>query len=311
MKGGGGGGGGAGEMPTSTYGGYDNYNYCVSYYVVTVPSSDPCAIYNPNAVSDAAGGSSGVSGNLLDALQGGGTSGGTQTSVSSILQKGTQSAGGTGTQETQTGSQTSRPSNAVRLSPGLSGDVRLGSAGATIIANLRQGLSEVASFFGGSTFGSSQSLSVAGRLCASRPWATGFIGNVIPSSFFDGLCEWRGYQVGVAISSQGSNTGSGSTASSQAGNKQRPGFQLPEFDMPPEADIWAEPASVRLGTRTYIFWNARGVISCAENGPSFEQRSLSGGASTVPLSGPTTFTIECLTSASSTIKDSVTVQIAI
>ena len=81
--------------------------------------------------------------------------------------------------------------------------------------------------------------------------------------------------------------------------------------MPPEADIWAEPASVRLGTRTYIFWNARGVVSCEERGPSFEQNSLSGGASTVPISGPTTFVIECLTSASTTVRDSVTVQIAI
>ncbi|OGG72879.1 hypothetical protein A3A38_01560 [Candidatus Kaiserbacteria bacterium RIFCSPLOWO2_01_FULL_53_17] len=309
MKGGGGG-GGAGEMPTSTdY--YAGGGGCVQYYQVTVPSSDPCAIYNPNAISGAALGPSGVSGNLLDALGGGGTNTNTQTNVSTgLLQGKTNTPGGSQSSQTQT-SQTSQQSNTVRLAPGLSGDVRLGSAGATIIANLRQGLSEVASFFGGSTFGSSQSLSVAGRLCASRPWASGFIANVIPSSFFDGLCEWRGYHVGVAIAPQTSGTASAGDGSSSQPGQQRPGFQLPESDMPPEADIWAEPASVRLGTRTYIFWNARGVVSCEERGPSFEQNSLSGGASTVPISGPTTFVIECLTSASTTVRDSVTVQIAI
>lgn len=309
MQGGGGGGGGMGDLPTTTFEGG-----CVNYYQVTVPSSDPCALFVPTAVTDAAGGSSGISNNLLDALGGGGT----PSSVSNTLLnpgKNTSSSTNTGSQSSSQGQpQTNTPpSNAFSLIPGLSGDVRIGSAGATIIANLREGLSEVAGFFGGSTLGASESLSVAGRLCASRPWAESFVTNLIPTSFFDGLCEWRGYQVG-AVAAQGgpSNTSTSLSASSQSSVSLPPSaIQLPASDAPPEVNIWAEPASVRLGTRTYIFWNAKGVVSCKAVGPSFTQNSLSGGASTVPISGPTTFNIQCLTAASTTVSDSVTVQIAI
>lgn len=299
LKGGGGGGGGA-PPPTDPMAGA---NGCTTYYPTTVPSSDPCAIYSPSGVLDgAAGGSSGVSSSLLDALNGG-----TKTNTS-----GTGSSTPTGTNtQTQTNTTNTGNSSVKAAAPGLSGDVRIGSAGATIIANLRQGLSEVAGFFGGSTGGASQALSAAGKLCSSRPWAGTFVGNVIPSSFFDGLCEWRGYQAGIVTPT---NTAKASnTAATQKTSVSRPGISLQPAasDVPPEVDIWAEPASVRLGTRTYIFWNARGVVSCKGSGPSFSQNSLSGGASTVPITGPTTFNIECLTTASSTVQDSVTVQIAI
>lgn len=310
MKGGGGGGGGAGEMPTDP-----NATACTTYYQVTVPSSDPCAIYNPSGVLDAAGGaggSSSVADGLLDAL--GGSGGSNPSNVSDKLldtTKNTQGGTQTGTAATKTTTNTNASSSVKSAAPGLSGDVRIGSAGATIVANLRQGLSEVAGFFGGSTGGASQALSAAGRLCSSRPWAGSFVSNVIPTSFFDGLCEWRGYQAGMPIPTNTSKT-STVTSSSQT-TTQKPGISLQPgaSNVPPEVDIWAEPASVRLGTRTYIFWNARGVASCKGSGPSFSQNSLSGGASTVPITGPTTFMIECLTSASTTVQDSVTVQIAI
>jgi hypothetical protein len=308
MKGGGGG-GGAGEMPTTTYGGTG----CVTYYQVTVPSSDPCAIYNPSPILPGTTGGSSVADGLLDAL--GGSSSQTPSNVSDKLIDATKNTTPTGTQTTtttKTNTTTNASSTVKAAAPGLSGDVRIGSAGATIIANLRQGMSEVAGFFGGSTGGASQALSAAGRLCASRPWAGSFVSNVIPTSFFDGLCEWRGYQAGMAMPTNTSKTStitptSGSTASQTSGNS----FQPSASNVPPEVDIWAEPASVRLGTRTYIFWNARGVASCKGSGPSFSQNTLSGGASTVPITGPTTFTIECLTTASTTVQDSVTVQIAI
>lgn len=308
MKGGGGGGGGGGMPPTDP-----NATGCTSYYQVTVPSSDPCAIYNPSGVLDAAGGtgSSGVADGLLDALGG---SGGNTSNVSDKLLDTTKNTTGTSqtTTTTKTTTNTNASSSVKAAAPGLSGDVRIGSAGATIIANLRQGMSEVAGFFGGSTGGASQALSAAGKLCASRPWAGSFVSNVIPTSFFDGLCEWRGYQAGVAMPTNTSKTStitptSGSSAPQQQGISLQPSAS----NVPPEVDIWAEPASVRLGTRTYIFWNARGVASCKGTGPSFSQNTLSGGASTVPITGPTTFTIECLSTASTTIKDSVTVQIAI
>ena len=300
MKGGGGGGGA--PPPTDPMAGEKG---CATYYQTTVPSSDPCAIYNPNAVMDAAGGTSNAAGGLLEALGGSGT----QSSVSGVLQ-GSKPAVTQTTQPSPAGTQ-----NASEVKPaaqGLSGDVRVGSAGATIVANLRQGLSEVAGFFGGSTGGASQALSAAGKLCSTRPWSGSFIGNVIPSSFFDGLCEWRGYEVGTVVPKGTSKISSGGTSGGvQAQQQSGLSLQPQASNVPPEVDIWAEPASARLGTRTYIFWNTRGVASCTEQGPSFSQRSLSGGASTVPISGPTTFTIECLTTASSTVKDSVTVQIAI
>ena len=307
LKGKGGGGGGAGEMPPPPTGA----NNCTNYYQVTVPSSDPCAIYNPNAVSDAALGTSGISGSLLDAL-GGGTNTNTNTNVSDTLLKNQTDTSANSNTQSGSNTNTSPTSNTAKLTPGLSGDVRIGSAGATIIANLRQGLSEVAGFFGGSTGGASGALSAAGKLCSSRPWSGSFVSNLIPTSFFDGLCEWRGYQVGtVAPKNPSKNVGIIPSSSVRAQQQSGISLQIQDSDIPPEADIWAEPASVRLGTRTYIFWNARGVASCAESGPSFSQNSLSGGASTVPISGPTTFNIECMTSASTTIKDSVTVQIAI
>jgi hypothetical protein len=304
MKGGGGGGGGA-PPPTDP-----GVTGCTSYYQVTVPSSDPCAIYNPSGVLDAAGGPSGVADGLLDALGG---SSQTPSNVSDKLIDTTKNTTGGSAQATTSTKNTNTTSSSTKsAAQGLSGDVRIGTAGATIVANLRQGLSEVAGFFGGSTGGASQALSAAGRLCASRPWAGSFISNAIPTSFFDGLCEWRGYQAGLAMPT---NTSKTSTITSTSGSTvtQKPGVSLQPStsDVPPEVDIWAEPASVRLGTRTYIFWNARGVASCKGSGPSFSQNTLSGGASTVPITGPTTFTIECLVSASTTVKDSVTVQIAI
>lgn len=307
MKGGGGGGGGAGEVPTDP-----NATGCTTYYQVTVPSSDPCEIYNPTGVIDAAGGvgASGIGDSLLDSL--GGTGSQAPTNVSDQLlnaaknvQSGTQTGTKTETKTTTTG-------DVKAASPGLSGDVRIGSAGATIFANLRQGLSEVAGFFGGSTGGASQALSAAGRLCSSRPWSGSFIGNVIPSSFFDGLCEWRGYQPGLVTPTNTEKTANVVAAQNRVTQQQNSiSLQPGASDVPPEVDIWAEPSSVRLGTRTYIFWNARGVVSCKGSGPSFSQSTLSGGASTVPITGPTTFDIVCLTSASTTVRDSVTVQIAI
>lgn len=295
--GGGGGGGGSGAVPDSGLAG------CTNYYQVSTPSTDPCAIYSPSAVLDAGStGSSGIADSLLGALGSPSSS-----NVSSGLLDTIKGVTGIGSNTSETQPEAPTPGN-----QGLSGDLRVGDAGATIFANLREGLSEVAGFFGGSTGGASQALSAAGRLCATRPWEGGIAGASIAPSFFDGLCRLSGYQVGVITPTRSAQTGGNPpSGSSFGGNVPRVTLPGAASDVPPEADIWAEPASVRLGTRTYIFWRAQGVISCAASGPNFSQNSLSGGASTVPISGPTTFSIECLTGASTTIRDSVTVQIAI
>jgi hypothetical protein len=82
--------------------------------------------------------------------------------------------------------------------------------------------------------------------------------------------------------------------------------------LPPRVDIWAVPTSVPLGARTTIFWNTENVANCTETSPdgSFKQNSLSGGASTVPLTEATTYTISCLDSQQNPQTDYVTVTIS-
>jgi hypothetical protein len=191
----------------------------------------------------------------------------------------------------------------------LQGDIALGDSGATIFARSRDPNSntEVVGFYGGSTFGSGQSLSLIGRICRARPWANGFFRLIITPTFFDGLCNRAGYQVGNVIITPGGATGKRPTITitqpKVAPKKEEP--------LEPYVDIWADPPNVRLGTRTYIFWNTRFVESCKETGPSFEQTTLSGGAATVPISDASTFTITCQTKDGKTITDSTQVNLAL
>lgn len=200
------------------------------------------------------------------------------------------------------------------LLPSLVGDIFVGDSGATIFARSRDPGSntEVAGFYGGGAFNAQASKSLVGRMCASRPWSGGFLASVIPTSFFDGLCRRAGYQVGQATSTP-AMSGSGASVKKVAPpKKDTPKTKAaPMPAIYPEVDIWAEPPTVRLGTRTYIFWTSKDVVSCQATGPSFFQGSLSGGASTVPLSEATTFKIICLTVASTTVEDSVTVRLAL
>lgn len=272
---------------------------CSSTYFVTQPSSDPCAIYSPEILG------SDLSDSLFDALNAT-----TPTENATVKVNSTPKSTPTPTPaNTPTTTVQVRPigpgaASSSQLKPqGFAGDVFELSAGATIVGSFREGLSEVAGFFGA---GSSGSSSAAGRLCQSRPWTRGLLTSIIPSAFFDGLCKWSGYQVGSAQPVSGSTyvpppKKSAETVPAQASYAQTNG----------EVEIWAEPESVRLGTRTYIFWNSRNVVSCRAEGPSFVQTTLSGGASTVPITGPSTFSIECTTASGATVKDAVTVQIAI
>lgn len=309
LQGGGGAGsgaGGSGFVPT----GGSNLAGCTSYYYVSAPSSDPCAIYSPSSVlEDASSSPSGIADSLLNALgpsNPSNVSGGILDSIKDVTARPASSTG------TSAGTQSaSPPAGDPPGKQGLSGDLRVQNAGATIFANLREGLSEIAGFFGGSTGGASQALSAAGRLCATRPWESGIAGRSIAPSFFDGICRLSGYQVGVVAPVQSGKMAPSNVSPTQNADVPRVNLTGTVGNVPPEVDIWAEPASVRLGTRTYIFWRAQGVASCEATGPNFSQNSFSGGASTVPISGPTTFSIECLTGASTTIRDSVTVQIAI
>lgn len=220
----------------------------------------------------------------------------------------TTTAGGTTTIVT-TGGET------IVIGPGgTEGDIYVSVSGGTIVARSRdpESNTEVAGFFGGGATTLSQSQSLIGRLCVSRPWSGGLISSIIPETFFDGLCRRGGYQVGaLQITPNDPNS-----------LTKRPSITITQPTAPtttppvpaglnPVVDIWAEPSRVRLGTRTYIFWNTRDVQACTETGPSFQQNSLSGGASTVPLSDASKFTITCTAADGKTYTDSVTVYMAI
>ncbi len=319
-----GGGGGGSEVPASQA----PATVCPNgYYTVTQPSTDPCAVYNPNSISDAlGGGTTGISGSLLDALNGD-TGSALPTDTSTVTGGTTSVPSGT----TQTPVSTPTNSNSTETAPvpppatppvvpatskSLTGDIKIGGTGATVIANFKQGVTEVAGFFGGSTFGGGSGQSAASRVCASRPWAgTGLIASFVPNAFFDSMCSRAGYQVGVVQNTVTTPTRETSSSSVNTRVTTTPtATTTPPVRVniiPPEVDIWAEPLSVRLGTRAYIFWNARGVDMCAASGPNFSQSSISGGASTVPISGATTFSIECTAPDGTKVTDSVTVNLAL
>lgn len=246
----------------------------------------------------------GIGDTLLDAL-------GDNQSISDLL---TSLTGDEITPATTTGSTTvsgNLSTDQKFLTPGSRGDVTLLEKGATVFANIRTGVSEVAGFFGSNTFGSEQPKGVAARLCQSQPWKTSFVSYIIPSTFFDGLCAWRGYAVGV-----------NAVATVQTGSQTQTFTQPPVTIIPtqatssaaglnPQVAIWADPSAVRLGSRTSIFWASRDVKTCRVTGPNFNENSVAGGSATVPLSGGSTFTAVCDVVDGTTITKSVTVDLEI
>ena len=321
-------GGGGGASPGTTPAG------CTTYYTVTVPTSDPCARYVQPTSNSLLGSTDGVqntaSQELMNAL-----GGGTQSSVNAALG----ADGGTsavnvseqilnqvtnqnsnvlqtpGTNQTTVPAGGTLADRAVSLQSGTQGNIEIRGGGATVIANARdvQANTEVAGFYGGDTFGTTQPQGVVAKLCQSRPWAGAIVSFVIPPSFFDSLCAWRGYQVGIPVPPPAPVTQTVIIQQQASGQGTAQSESTTVSTIPPEVDIWAVPAKVTLGGRTSIFWNTKGVASCTETSPdgSFNENSLSGGASTVPLSGPTTFTISCLTPDGKPVTDYVTVNLSI
>lgn len=207
------------------------------------------------------------------------------------------------------------PGNSLFLKPNVAGDVYIGESGVTLVARSRdpETNAEVSGFFGGSASSLASSESILGRMCANRPWASNLFSLIIPPTFFDGLCQRVGYRVGgIATDPASGARGSAPKPVIRVSSpKSAPPTVAPPPAAAPEVDIWAEPANVRLGTRTYIFWNTRNVESCTLEGPSFSHTSLSGGASTVPLSDESTFNITCEREGGEPVSDSVTVRLAI
>ena len=297
---------------------------CTNYYQTSNASStDPCAYYVPN-VSDLLNGNTGSSTSdlLLNAL--GGSTGNPAPNVSDLLNQNNNQNTNTNPppQNTNTPPPAATSSgstktvdlskNVVHLSSGgVNGNIEVTSKGGTIYANSQnlQTNTAVAGFYGGDTFGSQQPKSLIARMCLSRPWNGSLVAKIIPNTFFDGLCKWAGYQVGVVAGSQGpvvqyivrKDTNATSTATSTGPT------------IPAKVQIWAVPASVPLGARTSIFWTTQGVTNCTVTSPdgSFNEHSLSGGASTVPLTGATTFTISCLSPDNKPVTGYTTVNLSI
>src|SRR3990167_6975666 len=118
------------------------------------------------------------------------------TNINTVLQ--TQGAT-TNTNQNQTTASSATGTLAVRavsLQSGTQGNIEVRGEGATVVANARdiEANTEVAGFYGGDTFGTTQPQGVVARMCQSRPWAGSIVSFVIPPSFFDSLCAWRGYQ---------------------------------------------------------------------------------------------------------------------
>lgn len=328
MSGGGGGGSGSGSgaggsgtpgctaQPTSDMSIYQSNPTCY-YYVAPVSAS-----LGANTTGTGLGSGTSISdqlGSLFNTGTSTDTNTNTNTNVSDALNNlggTTQTAGQTNATTTATTSSSAVlvPTNAANLLPGFRGDIQVLGSGATILGGQRDSSSnsETSGFFGVNTLGGQGGTGIVANLCQARPWASGLFSKLIPATFFDGLCSMRGYQVGAP---QPVTTAPQVTVTQ---TKPKPVVTTTTAatstsTVPPKVDIWAVPAKVNLGARTSIFWNTQGVTQCTETSPdgSFSQTSLSGGASTVPITTATTFTISCLAPDGSHISDYVTVDLNI
>ncbi|MEK7628488.1 MAG: hypothetical protein AAB421_03665 [Patescibacteria group bacterium] len=81
----------------------------------------------------------------------------------------------------------------------------------------------------------------------------------------------------------------------------------------PRVAIWSEPKEVGLGARAIVYWNTEDVKegSCKVTGPSFSETGLYGGASTVAINDPSTFTIECTAIDGTPEKAQTTVELSL
>jgi hypothetical protein len=331
----GGSGSGSGSGSGTGIGGTGAFTGCTSYYQVSTPSSDPCAYYVPVSTtignSTTGGAGSTISDDLLKALSGGGTTnnGGTNTNTNNNTNTNTNTNPistqlNTNTLNGVTVASSSAFSNpalssggTIAIQSGISGNLVITESGTTFYASSQDSKSNsvTAGFYGSNTSGLGESQGVVANMCASRPWTSNFLSYVIPPSFFDGLCTWRGYKVGTAVAPVKTTTKTITTTVIK-----RPVIKTTVIKatttvptIPPKVEIWAVPPAVSIGARTSIFWSTQGVSSCTETSPdgSFAQRSLSGGASTVPITSATTFTISCLTPDNQPVTGYVTVTIKI
>ena len=216
------------------------------------------------------------------------------------------------TQQTSntSGASAARPQT-VYTQSGNTANIQMTAGGATIISGgVRDATKNTGSsaFFGADTQTGVAAQNLVERMCLVRPWQNPLIASRIQPSIFDGLCSGKGFRAGVTA--EASPTPASKPAVQPVSNQTPAASSSPA--VPPAAAIWATPASVPLGSRTAIFWNSKGVASCIVTSPdgSFNDRRLSGSASTVPLTGATVFSISCLTQDGSPVTNYVKVNIS-
>jgi len=273
---------------------------CTYRYQVTTPSSDPCAIYVPPTSSSLINKT--TSSQLLNSLRA------PNVSDSLLIQASNVTA--------PSASPVQAPAQALTFvaQSGDRGGIQLTSTSATIQAGVRNaGLNtETAGFFGSNASQGSPPQNIIERICLVRPWQSPLIAAGISNALFDNLCLSKSLQVGVSPSAA-SPTPKATTPAAAPAAKPAAQTQPTGPYVAPQVSIWASPASVPVGSRTSIFWTAKGVDSCLETSPdgSFNGTSLYGSAATVPLSAATVFTISCVAPDGSHVTDSVTVNLAI
>ncbi|MCR4280954.1 MAG: hypothetical protein NUV88_01320, partial [Candidatus Kaiserbacteria bacterium] len=192
--------------------------------------------------------------------------------------------------------------------------IQLTSTSATIQAGVRDiNLNfETSGFFGSNASSGSSPQDLIARICLVRPWQSPLIVAGTPSLLFDNLCSGRSLRVGV-LPIVTPPAPAKTVAPATSAPAPQPNVQPIGPYIAPQVSIWASPSSVPVGSRTSIFWTAKGVDFCIETSPdgSFNGTSLYGSASTVPISAPTVFTISCVAPDGSHVTKSVTVNLAI
>ncbi|MDO8481873.1 MAG: hypothetical protein Q7S75_02220 [bacterium] len=278
---------------------------CTYRYQVTVPSSDPCAIYVPST-----SGSLNTSSQLLNALKVPGTGSGLLIGANNV----TNPSIGNQLLIQANNVVTPAQNTVVALPSGAKGEIQLTSTGATIQAGIRDANlnTEAAGFFGSNAQASTPPQNIIERICLVRPWQNPLVSAGISASLFDNICSSKGFKVGVLpVAATPVVTAKPAANPPVTSNPVVPAPAGPYIV--PQVSIWASPASVSVGSRTSIFWTARGVDSCIETSPdgSFNGNSLYGSSATVPISSATVFSISCVAPDGSHVTSSVTVNLSI
>lgn len=189
------------------------------------------------------------------------------------------------------------------------GDVRITATHVTIQAHYSNLAANIgaAGFFGASV--SNQSLE---RMCLVQPWQNPIV-TIVPKSTFDSLCAGKGLRAGIVAAAATPASAVKPAVTPKTTTPAKPATTTPY--VAPAIDIWAVPTTISLGSRTSIYWISKGVSVCTVSSPdgSFRQEGLSNlfGASTVPLSGSTIFSLSCLTPDGVPVTDFVRVTVGI